>query len=173
MSDARTLLREARDALRQLLRETNNIEVLGEWEAQDINFSSRKKVRARVDAVITTARTAVANADAYLAAEEAPRTTEADWRHARELSRQGQCDTDPYYISPEEERLIEDRDRRELPERLDAYADDAPTGSQMQSDLYAVATHVRKSPPYARREEAPRTAPQSQTERMNDGKDDR
>ena len=49
-------------ALRALLQQTGNIEVLGEWEALDMNHSSRKKVRATVDQVIADARAAIAEA---------------------------------------------------------------------------------------------------------------
>jgi outer membrane protein TolC len=52
----RDLLREA---LQALLGQTTNIEVLGEWEALDINFSSRKKARAKVEEVIGNARAAL------------------------------------------------------------------------------------------------------------------
>jgi hypothetical protein len=53
---------ELMSALVALLRETNNIEVLGEWEALDINFKSRKTVRAKVDEVISQARAAIKKA---------------------------------------------------------------------------------------------------------------
>ena len=36
-----------------------------------------------------------------------------------------------------------------LPERLEVMADTYAPGSQEQADLYAAATHVRKTPPYA------------------------
>jgi hypothetical protein len=53
---------ELMSALVALLRETNSIEVLGEWEVMDINFKSRKTVRAKVDGVIAQARAAIAKA---------------------------------------------------------------------------------------------------------------
>ena len=49
-------------ALRALLQQTGNIEVLGEWEALDMNYTSRKRVRAQVDQVIADARAAIASA---------------------------------------------------------------------------------------------------------------
>lgn len=48
-----------RNALRALLSMTNTIEVLGEWEATDINRSLRKIKRAAVDAVIDKAYAAL------------------------------------------------------------------------------------------------------------------
>ncbi len=48
-----------RAALAELLRMTNTIEVLGEWEAADINRSLRAKNRALVDACIAKARAAL------------------------------------------------------------------------------------------------------------------
>lgn len=49
-------LKEERDKLRKaleaLLRQTSNIEVLGEWEALEINTGMRKTVREKVNAVI-------------------------------------------------------------------------------------------------------------------------
>jgi hypothetical protein len=59
-------LRATSEALAALLRQTNNIEVLGEWEAVDINRSLRKTTRARVDAVIERARAALTKAAAAL-----------------------------------------------------------------------------------------------------------
>lgn len=49
-------------ALKALLNQTSNIEVLGEWEALDINFNMRKKVRAKVDSAIAVARQALGSA---------------------------------------------------------------------------------------------------------------
>jgi hypothetical protein len=49
-------------ALKALLHATNNIEVLGEWEALDINPNQRKKTRAQVDEVITQSRAAIRKA---------------------------------------------------------------------------------------------------------------
>jgi hypothetical protein len=46
-----------------------------------------------------------------------------------------------------------------LPDRLDAYADRADAGSQMQADLYAAATHIRKAPPYAAGAQDPTGSP--------------
>lgn len=46
---------ELEGALRALLKQVNNIEVLGEWEALEINRSLRKTTRAKVDAVINAA----------------------------------------------------------------------------------------------------------------------
>lgn len=48
-----------REVLKKLLFKTNTIEVLGEWEALDINTSLRKKNRAEVDAIIAEARALV------------------------------------------------------------------------------------------------------------------
>lgn len=53
---------ELRDSLKALLAELMDIEVLGEWEALDINTSSRKKVRARVDAIVAQCRAALIKA---------------------------------------------------------------------------------------------------------------
>lgn len=47
-------------ALEKLLRQVNNIEVLGEWSAQDINRSSQRRFRAQVDAVVAECRAALA-----------------------------------------------------------------------------------------------------------------
>jgi hypothetical protein len=52
------------EALRELLRHTSNIEVLGEWSALEMNFTPAKKLRAQVDAVIADARVALAEHDA-------------------------------------------------------------------------------------------------------------
>lgn len=49
-------------ALKAVLGILNNVEVLGEWEATDTNYSSRKRVRAQVDAVVADARAALARA---------------------------------------------------------------------------------------------------------------
>jgi hypothetical protein len=51
-----------RGLLRSLLRLTNTIEVLGEWEATDTNRSMRQRERARVDACIEECRAALAAA---------------------------------------------------------------------------------------------------------------
>ncbi len=51
---------ELRKALRALLRQTNNIEVLGEWSAEDRNHANQKKLRAEVDAVKAQALAAIA-----------------------------------------------------------------------------------------------------------------
>jgi len=48
-----------RECLAKLLRQTNNIEALGEWEALDINPSMRRTTRAQVDAVIADCRAAL------------------------------------------------------------------------------------------------------------------
>jgi ABC-type branched-subunit amino acid transport system ATPase component len=47
-------------ALEKLLRSTNTIEVLGEYEALEINAGSRRTMRAHVDAVIQESRDALA-----------------------------------------------------------------------------------------------------------------
>ncbi len=44
------------NSLTALLRQTSNIEVLGEWSALDMNYKTSKKYRAQVDAVIAEAR---------------------------------------------------------------------------------------------------------------------
>lgn len=48
-----------KEALRGLLGQLSNIEVLGEWEAEDINRGMRKTVRQKVDAVIAQCREAL------------------------------------------------------------------------------------------------------------------
>lgn len=53
---------ELLEALTNLLKQTNTIEVLGEWEATDTNASARKTYRARVDETIAKARAAIAKA---------------------------------------------------------------------------------------------------------------
>lgn len=58
--DPEAALAKAREALAALLRETNNIEVLGEWSGLDINHGLQKKARAKVDSVIQQAREALA-----------------------------------------------------------------------------------------------------------------
>jgi hypothetical protein len=47
-------------ALRALLGQVSNIEVLGEWSAQDINLKSQRTARAKIDAVVADARAALA-----------------------------------------------------------------------------------------------------------------
>lgn len=47
-------------ALRALLGQLSNIEVLGEWEALDCNWSMRKTVRAKVDSIVEQASAALA-----------------------------------------------------------------------------------------------------------------
>lgn len=49
-------------ALEALMRQTNNIEVLGEWAAEDRNHRTAAKVRAEVDEVKALARAAIAKA---------------------------------------------------------------------------------------------------------------
>lgn len=49
-------------ALQALLRQTNNIEVLGEWSGLDVNRQSQKRVRAEVDEVKAAAKAAIAKA---------------------------------------------------------------------------------------------------------------
>ena len=49
-------------ALEELLVQRNNIEVLGEWSALDINFSMQKKARASIDATVDKARVAINSA---------------------------------------------------------------------------------------------------------------
>ena len=49
-------------ALEALMRNLSNIEVLGEWEALDMNARSRRELRPKVDAVIDQARLALAAA---------------------------------------------------------------------------------------------------------------
>lgn len=59
-------------ALEALLPMTNQIEVLGEWSALEINRRSEVKVRAEVDAVIALSRAAIRKArgeDAYKGAQ--------------------------------------------------------------------------------------------------------
>jgi hypothetical protein len=56
-----------RAALEKLLGQTSNIEVLGEWEAMDINSGLRKKYRAIVDQVVSDCRSALAAAPAIAA----------------------------------------------------------------------------------------------------------
>lgn len=46
-------------ALQDLLRQTSTIEVLGEWEALDVNTGLRKTNRARVDETIRAACAAI------------------------------------------------------------------------------------------------------------------
>ena len=53
-------LRLAEEALSKLLLATSTIEVLGEYEALDINAGSRRTMRARVDGVINDGRVALA-----------------------------------------------------------------------------------------------------------------
>jgi hypothetical protein len=53
---------EALAALESLMRNLSNIEVLGEWEALDINPKSRRELRPKVDAVIAQARAILARA---------------------------------------------------------------------------------------------------------------
>jgi hypothetical protein len=50
------------EALQKLLRIQNDVEVLGEWEALDINTGSRKKTRAKVDEIHAQACAAVKKA---------------------------------------------------------------------------------------------------------------
>jgi len=59
---ARQLERElavCRDALNELLHRTNDIEVIGEWEALDINPNLRRKLRPKIDSTIEKARFAL------------------------------------------------------------------------------------------------------------------
>lgn len=49
-----------REALTKLMCITGDIEVLGEWEALDMNYNLRRTTRAKVDAVIAEARAALA-----------------------------------------------------------------------------------------------------------------
>ncbi len=56
--------KELVEALKELLYQVNNIEVLGEWSALDMNRSSGKKLRAEVDATVTKSREALARAEA-------------------------------------------------------------------------------------------------------------
>lgn len=51
-------------ALKSVLAQANNIEVLGEWSVQDINHSAQKRVRAQVNAIYADARAALAAAEA-------------------------------------------------------------------------------------------------------------
>ncbi len=50
------------EALQALMRQTNNIEVLGEWAAEDRNHATSKKLAAEVEAVKDQARTAISKA---------------------------------------------------------------------------------------------------------------
>ncbi len=59
---AANLLPELVTALEALLRNLSNIEVLGEWEALEINPCSASKLRPKVDAVIAQAHAALARA---------------------------------------------------------------------------------------------------------------
>lgn len=49
-------------ALTALLAQRNNIEVLGEWSALDMNHTSGRKVRATIDSVVAQGRAALAKA---------------------------------------------------------------------------------------------------------------
>ena len=53
---------ELLEALQSLMQQTNNIEVLGEWAAEDRNHATSKKLTAEVEAVKSQARTAIAKA---------------------------------------------------------------------------------------------------------------
>ena len=59
MTELRTTEDMLRGALKALLGLTSTIEVLGEWEALDINRSARTKNRAIVDQAISDARAAL------------------------------------------------------------------------------------------------------------------
>ncbi|MFK4444668.1 hypothetical protein ABH944_004828 [Caballeronia udeis] len=50
------------EALQKLLRIQNDVEVLGEWEALEINVGMRKKTRAKVDEIHAQACAAVKKA---------------------------------------------------------------------------------------------------------------
>lgn len=58
-SEATAQIERMREALKGLLQMTNNIEALGEWEAMDINRTLRKTYRAKVDAAIAKAKSAL------------------------------------------------------------------------------------------------------------------
>lgn len=73
-------------ALRKLLGQVSNIEVLGENSALDTNISSSKQMRAKVDEIVAESRAAIAAYDASLrahanAASEQP----AEARNARSV----------------------------------------------------------------------------------------
>ena len=57
---AAEVIAAAERALEKLLRSTNTIEVLGEYEALEINAGSRRTMRAHVDAVTQESRDALA-----------------------------------------------------------------------------------------------------------------
>jgi len=56
---AAEVIEAAEKALRKLTNEIGNIEVLGEYEALDINTGSRKKMRSRIDGVEVECREAI------------------------------------------------------------------------------------------------------------------
>jgi len=49
--------------LKELLYSVNNIEVLGEFSALDINRTSQKKMRAEIDATVAKCRAAISKAE--------------------------------------------------------------------------------------------------------------
>jgi hypothetical protein len=66
---AAEVIAAAERALEKLLRSTNTIEVLGEYEALEINTSSRRTMRAHVEAVIQESRDALAAIDKWKEAQ--------------------------------------------------------------------------------------------------------
>ena len=61
LAEAKARIAVLEEALRDTLRGLNNAEVIGEWEALEINPRSRKEERAKLDAIKTRARQALAS----------------------------------------------------------------------------------------------------------------
>ncbi len=71
LEKAAEVIAAAELALEKLLRSTNTIEVLGEYEALEINAGSRRTMRAHVEAVIQESRTVLALIAKYKGAHDA------------------------------------------------------------------------------------------------------